>query len=79
LLTVNLFHLTLRSTLTSTATLWDAWKKNVWRKRPDLGATTTTTGSFITTTRPPTTLPSKPHSLWLTTWLLFLILPIRRT
>jgi hypothetical protein len=34
--------------------------------------------SFITTMRPPTR-PSKPRSLWLTTWYSFPILPTRQT
>jgi hypothetical protein len=39
----------------------------------------TTTGSFITTTRPPI-CPWKLHSLWLTTtWLSFTILHTRQT
>jgi hypothetical protein len=52
-------------------------RENMQRRSPNFGATTT--GSSITTTRPPT-LPWKPQSLWLTTpWLLFPILPTRRT
>jgi hypothetical protein len=72
---VNLFLLTLRSTLTVTVTFWDAWEKMCDKKNQNFGATTT--GSFIMTTRPPT-CPLKPQSLWLTTtWLSFPILPTR--
>jgi hypothetical protein len=35
LFTVNLFLLTLSSTLTFTVAFWDAWEK-MWRKRPEL-------------------------------------------
>jgi hypothetical protein len=51
-------------------------RENEWWKRPD---GVTRTGSFVTTTCPPTR-PWKPQNLWLTTtWLSFPILPIRQT
>jgi hypothetical protein len=70
LLIVNLFLLTLRSTLTftRTVTFWGAWQKMCDEKDRNFGATTS--GSFIMTTRPPT-CPWKPQNLWLTTWLSF--------
>jgi hypothetical protein len=73
IVTVNLFLLTLRSTLT----FWDAWEKMCDKKDQNFGATTT--GSFITTMHLPT-CPWKPQSVWLTTtWLSFPIHPTRQT
>jgi hypothetical protein len=63
LFTMNLFLLTLRSTLTSAVMFWDSCEKMCNEKDQNFGATTT--GSFFTTTRPPT-CPWKPQSLWLT-------------
>jgi hypothetical protein len=72
LFTVNLFLLTLWSTLTFTATFWGAWEKMCDKKDWNFGATTT--GSFIMTMCPPTH-PWKLQSFWLTTkWLFFPIL-----
>jgi hypothetical protein len=77
LFTVNLFLLTLQSTLTFTVTFWDAWEKMCDEK--DWNFVATITGSFIMTTYLPT-CPWKPQSLWLTTtWLSFPILPTRQT
>jgi hypothetical protein len=73
---VNLFLLTLQSTLTFTVMFWDAWEKMCDDKDRNFGITTT--GSFITTTCPPIH-PWKPQSLWLTTWLLFPVLPTHQT
>jgi hypothetical protein len=56
---------------------WDAWEKMCDEKNWNFGATTT--GSFITTIRPPTR-PWKPQSMWLTTkWFSFPILPTHWT
>jgi hypothetical protein len=72
---MNLFLITLWSTLTFTVTFWVTREKTCDEKDWNFGATTA--GSFITT-RPPT-LPQY-QSLWLTTtWLLFLILPTCQT
>jgi hypothetical protein len=76
LLTMNLFFLTLQSTLTVTVTFWYTWEEMCDEKDWNFGATTT--GFFITTTRLPT-CPWKPQSLWQTAWLLFPILPARWT
>jgi hypothetical protein len=65
LFTVNLFLLTLWSTLTFTVMFWDTWEKTCDEKDQNFG--TTTTGSFIMMCLP--THPWKPQSLWLTTWL----------
>jgi hypothetical protein len=58
--TVNLFLLTLRSTLPFTVMFWDAWEKMCDEKDRNFGATTT--GYFIMTMHPPTR-PWKPQSV----------------
>jgi hypothetical protein len=75
LFTMNLFLLTLQSTLTFTVMFWYAWGKMCDKRGRNFGASTT--GSFIMTCPP--TRPWKPQSLWLTTGLSFSILPTRRT